>query len=188
MISVISVIGITDYVYMFEDVARNDVVGIKEVKVLRFSADADGIICGYYKPCQRMEGWFPKPLEDNMGFRYYQKLFRPQDDPSEGIALQIDTKWRPGMERGQRQQWIYKVKYASGVERDIPVKCVSLPFGYTKGNQLDLLVNPKSARHQEFNGTFNDGCYRQKIDNNILTLLRCRHDTHPCQCIMGIIF
>ena len=44
MISVISVIGITDYVYMFEDVARNDVVGIKEVKVLRFSADADGII------------------------------------------------------------------------------------------------------------------------------------------------
>ena len=42
---------ITDYVYMFGDVARNDVVGIKEVKVLRFSADADdGIICGYYKP------------------------------------------------------------------------------------------------------------------------------------------
>ena len=63
MISVISVIGITDYVYMFEDVVRNDVVGIKEVKVLRFSADADGIICGYYKPCQRMEGWFPKPLD-----------------------------------------------------------------------------------------------------------------------------
>ena len=31
-----------------EDVARNDVVGIKDVKVLRFSADADGIVCGYW--------------------------------------------------------------------------------------------------------------------------------------------
>jgi hypothetical protein len=62
-----------------------------------------------------MEGWFPKPLEDNTGFRYYQNLFRAQD-PSEGIALQIDTKGRPGMERGQWQQWIYKVKYASGVK------------------------------------------------------------------------
>ena len=128
MISVISVIGITDYDYMFEDVApTTSSVGIKEVKVLRFSPDADGIICGYYKPCQRMEGWFPKPLEDNMGFRYYQNLFRPQD-PSEGIALQIDTKGHPGTERGQRQQWIYKVKYASGVERDVPVKCESLPL------------------------------------------------------------
>ena len=47
---------------MFEDVARIDVVGIKDVKVLRFSADADGIVCGYNKPCQRMEGWFPEPL------------------------------------------------------------------------------------------------------------------------------
>jgi hypothetical protein len=47
--SVIVFIGITDYDYMFEDVARNDVVGITKVMVLKFSADdADGNVCGYY--------------------------------------------------------------------------------------------------------------------------------------------
>ena len=50
-----------------------------------------------------MEGWFPKPIEDNEDIRYYQNLFRSKD-PEDGDVTGYDAKGYPGMEHGQRQK------------------------------------------------------------------------------------
>ena len=68
---VLPLIGITDYDALFEGVVDKNLSGIKELKVLRCSADENGHVCAYYKPAQIMNGWFPKPVEDTLPFSYY---------------------------------------------------------------------------------------------------------------------
>jgi hypothetical protein len=172
---VLPLIGITDYDALFEGVVDKNLSGIKELKVLRCSADENGHVCAYYKPAQIMNGWFPKPVEDTLPFSYYQDLFRSLN-PLDGVVLKVDTIGNPGLERGQRQHWIHTVQYASGVQREIPVKCISLPikFDDEKANFIEKLQY--EAHHQPFNGKFRDASYRLKVQNNIRQLLECRKD------------
>ena len=168
-------IGITNYDVLFEGVRREGLTGISEAKVLRFSANEEGKVCVYYKVCQCQDGWFPKPIEDNLNFQVMQELFRPLHR-EDGVALKVDLNGRPGREKGRRQHWLYKVTYASGSVVDVPVKCISLPFVFDQSRELHLDSINDNSRSQEFTGEYSKAFCRQIVLDNIRKLLEGRGD------------
>ena len=122
-----------------------------------------------------MEGWFPKPIEDNEDIRYYQNLFR-SEDPEDGDVTGYDAKGYPGMEHGQRQKWIHRVQYASGVVRDVPVNCISLPAVFSESRETLLQMIKYKARPQAFDGKLSNIAYRHNKLIRIKELLTKRRE------------
>jgi hypothetical protein len=123
---VVVLIGVTDYAKLFDGFVQKDMSGISKVKTFRAACDREGKLGVYYKRDPIEEGWFPKPIEEIDGFHSAKHLFA-ESFPGLGKPIGFVGSPYPGVERGQRQHWIYKVRFGNGTIVDAPIKCISLP-------------------------------------------------------------
>ena len=123
------VIGITDYESGVDHFVPK-MLGTTEIKELRITANEDGDLVLLYKSNSAIDGWLPKPFDNIENADEVARVFA-HPDPTQGIPLRCDIF--PGSsaanaERGKRQHWFYKVRYASEDTITWPMKCIGIPI------------------------------------------------------------
>ena len=163
------IIGCTDYETMFKSL-KPKISGIQLVKEFRISLDEDGSVQVLYKADSTRDGWFPKPLEQDIGMDVWQNLFK-HDDPEQGLLANIKDPF-PCLAKGLRNCWNYPLHYAGGCDLTIQLKCISLPYIFPEIAVVKTMV--AAGRRQVLDGDLSTPEQRQKVLTKIKELLISR--------------
>ena len=122
------VFGITDYKSALDHMFP-PATGTKE---FRIAANKEGIPLFLYKSNSTVDGWYPRPFENTEDFVELAKGF-PNPDRTQGGPVHCSVY--PGSsdqsaERGKRQHWYYKIRYAGGGTIVWPLKCIGIPVTF----------------------------------------------------------
>ena len=125
-----------------------------------------------YKTNSTVDGWLPKPFEKTEKFGEVDKVFS-HPDPSQGAPVRCEKY--PGSsssnaERGKRQHWFYKVRYAQGATLTWPLKCVGIPIKFPP-DISDIIMQLLA---QAFVGSLCTQEHRDTVLNNIRSMLTAR--------------
>ena len=146
-----------------------------KVKEVRVTADSLGAVGFVYKSNSTVDGWYPRPFEKLTGFKAIAEVFsHPSDSQHQGHPVQVVACY-PGSssdnaERGKRQTWFYKIKYAGGDIHLFELKCIPIIFNFP--NEMDSVI--QNLARQPFDKELKNSSKRDDILDSIRQLLEAR--------------
>jgi hypothetical protein len=95
-------------------------------------------------------------------------------EPGHGNPVKL-IEVKPGSssktgEKGKRQHWYYKVRFASGAIFTFPLKCIGIPIVFPD----DIVSFAQSIKLQQFNGPLSSEPKRNTIFESIKKILTAR--------------
>lgn len=167
-----TVSGITDFESDVERLFPYE-KGIVDIKEFRISADDKGTPIFLYKSDSTVDGWYPRPFEREDDFEQMAEVFR-HPDPGHGNPVKL-IEVIPGSssksgEKGKRQHWFYKVRFASGAIHTFPMKCIGIPIEFPD----DAVNFARNIKLQQLNGPLSSEPKRNQIFENIKKMLTAR--------------
>ena len=136
MLNVESIIGIPDYGSLFQDFNKANADGLMAVQELRISAGSkEGSVEVHYRDDCTVDGWLPRPVLPTVALSHTWKDMFKCSDPRQGFPVSFSYHPTTG-ERGNRQSWIYDVRFAGGMVEEFTLPCPSIPVTMTR----DVLV------------------------------------------------
>ena len=126
------VIGISDYEVALANYSPPGITGLMQIKEFRIKANAEGDPVFLYKSNSTIDGWLPKPFDKTEDFKEMEKVFK-HPDPMQGKpqhCVKFPGSSDTNAERGQRQSWFYKIRYAGGETKTWCLKCTGIPIKF----------------------------------------------------------
>ena len=167
--------GITDYGQELDSFFSYK-SGIMALKEFRIAANEDRIPVFLYKSNSTIDGWYPRPFERTDDFDKLSEVFVHPDIeqgyPTEVISVTPGSSSKSG-EKGKRQHWFYKLRFAGGDVMTFPLKCIGIPIKLpddVKQFAVALPVQPWSK-----NGSLTNESDRTVLLAQIEKLLQSRH-------------
>jgi hypothetical protein len=169
--------GITDYGKEL-DSFFSYTSGIMAVKEFRITANEEGIPFFLYKSNSTIDGWYPRPFERTEDFDKLAEVFVHPDEeqgyPIEVISVTPGSSSKSG-EKGKRQHWFYKLRFAGGDIMTFPLKCIGIPIKLPDNVQefaVCLPVQPWSKSKK--GGSLTQESHRTALLGQIEKLLQSR--------------